>query len=89
MALNATATTRVREDILQSLHMSKATKIVLILPRVLITSCRKQRRNFIALASSIQTILKYIVIQESKTKSINIDINFLDESTKFIGLAIL
>ncbi|XP_006344648.1 ATP-dependent DNA helicase Q-like SIM isoform X1 [Solanum tuberosum] len=29
MALTATATTRVREDILQSLHMSKATKIVL------------------------------------------------------------
>ncbi|XP_009778267.1 ATP-dependent DNA helicase Q-like SIM [Nicotiana sylvestris] len=29
MALTATATTRVREDILQSLHMSKATQIVL------------------------------------------------------------
>ncbi|KAG5626112.1 hypothetical protein H5410_011330 [Solanum commersonii] len=28
MALTASATTRVREDILQSLHMSKATKIV-------------------------------------------------------------
>ncbi|KAG5618444.1 hypothetical protein H5410_018268 [Solanum commersonii] len=41
-------------------------------PRVLITSCRKQRRNSIALASSIQTILKYIVIQESKAKSTNI-----------------
>lgn len=58
-------------------------------PRVLITSCRKQRRNSIALARSIQAILEDIVIQESKTKSTNIDINLLAESTEVIGLMIL
>lgn len=57
--------------------------------KVLITSCRKQRRTSIALASSIQTILEDIVIHESKTKSINIDISVFAESAEFIGLTIL
>ncbi|XP_060204940.1 uncharacterized protein LOC132632849 [Lycium barbarum] len=51
-------------------------------PRVLITYCRKRRRNSIALASSIPAIEEDDVIRESKTKSMNIDITLPAESTE-------
>uniref|UniRef100_A0A0V0GLY7 Putative ovule protein n=1 Tax=Solanum chacoense TaxID=4108 RepID=A0A0V0GLY7_SOLCH len=57
-------------------------------PRVLITYCRK-RKNSISLSTSVPDIMEDVAIQESKTKSTNIDISLLDESTEFIGLAFL
>lgn len=53
-------------------------------PRVLITYCRKRKRNSVALASTIPAIVEDAVIQESKTKSTNVDISLTDESSEFI-----
>ncbi|MCE3050081.1 hypothetical protein HAX54_046441 [Datura stramonium] len=52
-------------------------------PRVLITYCRKRRRNSMSLASSIPAI-EDGVIRESKTKTINIDITLPAESSEFM-----
>ncbi|KAK4350359.1 hypothetical protein RND71_029672 [Anisodus tanguticus] len=53
-------------------------------PRVLITYCRKRRRGYVALESSIPAIVEDAVIQESKTKSTNMDITLPAESSEFI-----
>ncbi|KAJ8553728.1 hypothetical protein K7X08_024406 [Anisodus acutangulus] len=52
--------------------------------QVLITYCRKRRRNSVALESSIPAIVEDAVIQESKTKSTNVDITLPAESSEFI-----
>ncbi|PHU23959.1 hypothetical protein BC332_09066 [Capsicum chinense] len=53
-------------------------------PRVLITYCRKRKRNSVSLASIIPAIVEDDLIQESKAKSANVDITLSSESSEFI-----
>ncbi|KAL3343096.1 hypothetical protein AABB24_026916 [Solanum stoloniferum] len=53
-------------------------------PKVLITYCRKRRRNSVALASTIPAIVEDAVIEESKIKSANVDITLPAESSEFM-----
>ncbi|KAH0687186.1 hypothetical protein KY284_017739 [Solanum tuberosum] len=53
-------------------------------PKVLITYCRKRRRNSVALASTIPAIVEDAVIEESKIKSANVDTTLPAESSEFI-----
>ncbi|KAF3643651.1 putative protein SPIRAL1-like 1-like isoform 1 [Capsicum annuum] len=53
-------------------------------PRVLITYCRKRKRNSVSLASIIPAIVEDDVIQESKAKSVFVDITLSSESSEFI-----
>ncbi|MCD9639519.1 hypothetical protein HAX54_024101 [Datura stramonium] len=53
-------------------------------PSVLVTYSRKRRKNSVALASTIPAIVEDAVIQESKTKSPNVDITLPAESSESI-----
>ncbi|KAK4735497.1 hypothetical protein R3W88_009758 [Solanum pinnatisectum] len=53
-------------------------------PKVLITYCRKRRRNSVALASTIPAIVEDAMIEESKIKSANVDITLPAESSEFM-----
>lgn len=53
-------------------------------PKVLITYCRKRRRNSVALASTIPAIVEDAAIQESKTKCADVDITLPAESSEFV-----
>ncbi|XP_055827435.1 uncharacterized protein LOC129895710 [Solanum dulcamara] len=55
-------------------------------PKVLTTYCRKRRRNSVALASTIPAIVEDAVIQESKTKSADVDITLPAESSEFVEI---
>lgn len=55
-------------------------------PEVLITYCRKRKRNSVALASSIPAIVEDAVIHASKTKSADVDITLPAESSEFINV---